>query len=66
MLTKNVQQCDEFDLDIADLDIADLDMSLSFRVILDIVVVGHTDFGHKKLDIYVMTRLDEASRTKEG
>ena len=52
---KNVQQCDEFDLDIADLDIADLDMGWSFRDVLDIVVVGHTGFGHKKLDIFVMT-----------
>ena len=48
---------DEFDLDIADLDIADLDMGLSFGDLLDIAVVGHTRFGHEKLDIFVMTRM---------
>ena len=54
-LVKFFPKCDEFDLDIADLDIADLDMGWSFRDVLDIVVVGHTGFGHKKLDIFVMT-----------
>ena len=59
-ICQKISKCDEFDLDIVDLDIADLDMGLSFGDLLDIAVVGHTRFGHKKLDIFVMTRLSSS------
>ena len=45
------------------MDILDLDMSLFFNDLLDIVVIGHTIFGHEKLDIFVMTR-SEPSRKR--